>query len=126
MSESTTATHALDFASVQVSDLDAAEQFYTDVLGFTVDEGVGPPHARVFEGKRGATFAIRTPTGELNGPVGQGASLWFDVADVEALYGRVRERDAEVVQELEEGGFGPEFSVLDPDGYRLTFHQTSG
>ncbi len=123
MSHTTTAPHALDFASVQVTDLDRSEQFYTEILGFTVDEGVGPPHARVFEHERGAIFAIRTPAGELDGPVGQGASFWFDVTDVETLYENVCESDADLVQELEPGGFGPEFTVADPDGYRLTFHE---
>lgn len=115
--------HALDLASVQVTDLERTEAFYTDVLGFAVEDGVGPPHARVFKQARGAVFAIRTPMEGLDGPLGNGASLWFDVADVEKLYADVRAAGADVVQALEPGGFGPEFSVLDPGGYRLTSHE---
>lgn len=126
MNDSSNEPHALDFASVQVSNLERSEAFYTDVLGFAVDEGVGPPHARVFQQERGGIFAIRTPTDDLDGPIGQGVSLWFDVADIEAVYERVRESDAAIVEELAQGGFGPEFSLRDPDGYRLTVHQTSG
>lgn len=123
MTVDNTTPHTLDFASVEVTDLDTAAAFYTDILGFGINEEMGPPHARVFKHGKGAIFAIRTPKGDLEGPVGQGTSLWFDVTDIESVYDVVQESDAEVVQELEPGNFGPEFTVRDPDGYRLTFHE---
>lgn len=127
--ESTT-DHALSFASLQVRDLDAARTFYTDVLGFAVDEGTGPPHAVVFRMGSRTAFAVREPLVDLDAAerLGWGSQLWFDVDDVAALYERVSERapaaGGTIFDDLGPGGFGPQFSVRDPDGYTLVFHQT--
>lgn len=117
--------HAFDFASVQVTDLDAAASFYTDVLGFTVNEEMSPPVARVFEHDEGIAFAIREPMGSLPEEPGAGCSFWFDVEDLDAVYERVAASDATILAEPEPGQFGRQFTVSDPDGYALTFHQTT-
>lgn len=48
------------------------------------------------------------------------------MADVSAVADSVEESGAEIVDPLSPGEFGPEFTVRDPDGYLLTFHETGG
>lgn len=109
---------------VQVRDLEAAASFHTDVLGFSVNAAISPPVARLTETGMGAIFAVRGPHGPLPDEPGAGCSSWFDVADLDAVYDGLTGADADVVSGPEPGGFGRQFSVRDPDGYALTFHQT--
>lgn len=114
----------LDFASVQVRDLAQSAAFYTDLLGFTpTDES--RPDAVVFRQTNGAIFAIRTPLRPLPdaGPLGIGASLWFDVANVDQLYERLAAHGGRVLAPPQDGPFGRQMTIADPDGYALVFHQ---
>lgn len=114
----------LDFASFQVRDLQKSKEFYTDVLGFepTNDER---PNAVVFKNSAGAIFAIRTPMRPLpkQGQLGVGASLWFDVSDVEDLHTRIVNHQGNVIAPPQDGPFGRQMMVTDLDGYMLVFHQ---
>ena len=116
--------NTLDFASVQVRDLEASRQYYTEVLGFEVSPE-GPPHAVVFKNDAGAIFAIRTPLTDLGSApkLGLGASFWFAVPDADDLHDRVVEKGGTIAMPIQDGPFGRMFVVIDPDGYSLTFHQ---
>ena len=118
------AYHNLDFASVQVRDLKKARAFYTVVLGFepTGDER---PDAVVFRNDSGGIFAIRTPLRPLpkQGPLGIGASFWFGINDIESLHERIINNEGKVITAPEDGPFGRQMLVADPDGYTLVFHQ---
>lgn len=69
----------LDFASLQVRDLDVSKDFYTNKMGFEIS--VLTPEACVFSYKQGeASFAIRKPMANLEGKeLGIGTSLWFAI-----------------------------------------------
>ena len=76
----------LTFASLQVTNLEASKDFYTQKLGFEIDNS--NPQACVFKYNNGqASFAIRTPLEPIEGKgLGIGVALWFSVAaDVDEL-----------------------------------------
>lgn len=113
----------LDFVSVQVRDLEASKRYYTQVVGFEVTEG--PPHAVIFRDEQGTVFAVRDPfpQTDVSKDFGVGTALWFAVADADAAHARMATSGAEVVSPPQPGPFGRVFTVRDPDGYLLSFHQ---
>ena len=115
---------SLDFVSVQVRDLQASRTFYAETLGFA-PASQGRPDAVVFQTQSGAIFAIRTllVAQDAASLLGGGVGLWFAHAEVEALHERVTHQGAHVVRPPQDGPFGRMFTVSDPDGYALTFHQ---
>lgn len=120
------AYHNLDFASIQVRDLEKSTAFYTNIIGFQPVE-IERPNAIVFKNDTGAIFAIRTPLRPLpeDGTLGTGASFWFDVADTEVIYQQVLENGGHVIAPPQPGPFGKQLTITDPDGYLLVFHENS-
>jgi len=116
----------LGFVSLQVSDLEASRQFYTDVLGFQ-PAAQSPPDACVFALQSGASFAIRKPLVDLKATtrLGWGVGLWFGVADLEAFLQRL-EGKAPLVRGIQASPFGNTAIIADPDGYWLTVQETKG
>ncbi len=120
------AYHNLDFASIQVRNLDASRTFYIEVFGFKPNN-MQRPDAVVFENESGAIFAIRTPLRPLptDGQLGVGASFWFDVTDVDKLYTHIQTEGGQVLSPPEDGPFGRQMMAVDPDGYIFVFHQNT-
>jgi lactoylglutathione lyase len=118
----------LDFISIQVRNIEASKYFYTNMLGFEVAHEPNPD-AVVFKNETGASFAIRTPIGDLPPlptRLGTGCSLWFGYAGKITEYAaELQEKDAPIVQPPFETPFGMSIVVADPDGYSLTFHELS-
>lgn len=114
----------LDFVSVQVRDLGASQEFYTQVIGFEAAEHA-PPGAVVLRDGQGAIFAIRLPLPgtDTSKALGLGVGLWFAVEDADATHARIVTSGGPVVSPPRPGPFGQMFVVRDPDGYLLTFHQ---
>src|SRR4051812_36897085 len=71
----------LTFASLQVINLEASKDFYTQKLGFEI--GDTNPQACIFKYNQGqASFAIRTPLEPLEGKeLGVGVAIWFAVTE---------------------------------------------
>ncbi|WP_300662821.1 VOC family protein [Fluviicola sp.] len=117
----------LDFASLQVRDLNASKDFYTNQLGFEVSE-MSNPYAYVFKFNKGeASFAIRTPMSDLEGKeLGLGVSLWFAIDEkIEDLQNRLTEMNVTLLGPIADTPFGKALSTKDPDGYTITFLQTN-
>lgn len=115
-------SRALDFVSIQVRDLEASTRFYTDILGFQVNETRSD--AIVFAQTSGAAFAIRKPMVDLEASrLGWGVGVWFAVPDADALHEKAVAHGARVLAPPANGPFGRMFVVADPDGYALTLHQ---
>ena len=114
----------LDFASLQVRDLETSKDFYTNKLGFEVS--VSTPEACIFSYKQGeASFAIRKPIVNLEGKeLGIGASLWFAIdGNIEDLHQQFTSMEVNLLGAINNTPFGRTIIVKDPDGYNITFLQ---
>lgn len=113
----------LGFVSLQVRDLAASRQFYTDVLGFQ-PLPASPPDACLFATQSGALFALRTPLVDLQATsqLGWGVSLWFGVRELAALLERLADH-APLVRGRQATPFGTTAVIADPDGYWLTLQE---
>lgn len=115
----------LTFASLQVRNLEASKAFYTNKLGFVIDNT--NPQACVFKYNQGqASFAIRTPLEPLEGKeLGIGMALWFAVNEnVDELKEKLIANGITTLGPIIETPFGRAFHVKDIDGYKLTFLNT--
>ncbi|EDM34628.1 hypothetical protein PBAL39_24143 [Pedobacter sp. BAL39] len=113
----------LEFASLQVRDLETSKEFYTTKLGFE-EAGIPNPQACVFKYNKGeASFAIRTPIGNLEGKeLGIGASLWFAIdEEIEDLQEQLLARKVTLLGPIQVTPFGKILIAKDPDGYNITF-----
>jgi len=116
----------LEFASLQVRDIEASKAFYTQKLGFE-DSGMPNPHACVFRYNKGeSSFAIRTPIGDLDGKeLGVGVAIWFAIDEkIEDLQAQLLAKDVTLLGLIQETPFGKIIVAKDPDGYKLTFLET--
>lgn len=117
----------LDFASLQVRDLEISKKFYTAKLGFEVSEATNPA-ACIFKYNNGeASFAIRKPIGDLEGKeLGTGVSLWFAIdGNIEDLQAELLEKDVQLLGPVLTTPFGKVITAKDPDGYSITFLQAN-
>ncbi len=115
----------LTFASLQVNNLEASKDFYTQQLGFEI--GDTNPQACIFKYNQGeASFAIRTPLEPIEGKeLGVGVALWFAVnEDVDELKEQFISNGVTTAGPIIETPFGRAFHVKDLDGYKLTFLET--
>lgn len=117
------AMRKLEFASLQVRDLETSKEFYTTKLGFE-EAGIPNPEACIFRYNKGeASFAIRTPIGNLEGKeLGIGASLWFAIdEEIEELQTRLLAKNVTLLGPVKVTPFGKILIAKDPDGYNITF-----
>jgi len=116
----------LDFASIQVRDLEVSKDFYTNKLGFEVAET--NPSACIFKyNKTEASFAIRKPIGDLDGKeLGVGVSLWFAIdGSIENFQAELLEKQVKLLGPIQKTPFGEAITAKDPDGYNITFLQAN-
>jgi catechol 2,3-dioxygenase-like lactoylglutathione lyase family enzyme len=116
----------------QVADLDRAITFYTERLGFALDERSGGAFAAVSTGNLrlilsgpGSSGARPMPDGQLQQPGGWSRILVY-VADLE---GQVRSLEAAGVpfrNTIETGPGGSQILIEDPDGNPIELHQPPG
>ena len=111
-----------DFIGLQVADLDAARDFYTDIVGLT-PAPFAPPGAVVFD-TRPIPFAVRTPVVDLEAtrPLGHGISLWFGCDDADTLHDHLDAKGVTIAFPPKDGPFGRYFAFEDPFGYTITAH----
>ena len=100
-----------------VADVERAQQYYRDVLGFEIawlDEGkeigaVGRGKVAIFFRKRHGSF--------------EPAVHWVFAEDIDATYEEFRSRGSKIVEPLEKKPWGlRQFTVEDLDGNRFYFH----
>ena len=110
-----------------VNDLQKSMTFYVDALGFSVDErwenegelrGVMLRAGRCRIGLSQDDFAKGRDRTK-----GLGMSIWLTtVQDLEKVVARIKKNGIVLEQELEEMEWGGRaFSLVDPDGFKLTF-----
>lgn len=114
----------LEFASLQVRDLEVSKDFYTQKLGFEPMDTPNPDACVFRYGQGEASFAIRKPMGSLDGKeLGVGVSLWFAIDEkIEDLQTRLAGMDVPLTGPIATP-FGKALTAKDPDGYAITFLQ---
>jgi catechol 2,3-dioxygenase-like lactoylglutathione lyase family enzyme len=120
---------------IQVADVGASSQWYQDALGFVSGHG-GDEFEMLFAGQPYATPLLLQLhrweahehgfLGSPDLPVGNGMSLWFEVADraeFDAAWSRAESR-SEVLSHPAWNALAHhhEFALHDPDGYVVAVH----
>lgn len=104
----------LNFVMVHVSDVAAARAFYTEKLGFAVEDE-HPGFVQFKQPGSGAAFAI----GQLTGPADERIELWWFVDDADAAHAALAKQGVEIVIPPHDEPFGRAFAVKDPVGNTL-------
>ena len=115
-----------DFIALQVRDLEAAKQFYTEQLGLVLAPQ-SPPNAVLFQTEP-IPFAIRTPLVDLDASqkLGWGVSLWLNCEKADSLCATLEAHGITITQQPNDGPFGRTFAFISPDGYLITVHGSKG
>ena len=117
-----------------VRDVDLSIAFYVEQLGFTLvraePEGDGRHGFAVLSrGEAEFLFVHESALGPVNRaalpyPRAAGVDIRLMVDDADAVYASVRERGVSVVLPLKDQPYGlRDFTVADPDGFRIRFAQ---
>ncbi len=127
--------------NLMVADVNKTAEFYQQVFGFQVIEKV-PDMAEPDSGKwqfvilhlGGVTIMLQSQRTLIedvpsfaNQPVGGTMTLYIDVEDVRGLFEKVKPHITLLKEGLYETFYGTiEFTMIDPNGYILTFAQGNG
>jgi catechol 2,3-dioxygenase-like lactoylglutathione lyase family enzyme len=116
------------FATLEVSDIEASARFYEKALGFTsIFSLPGPASRPLLVHLRWAKYAdllLSPARAAYSSTPGIGIGLSFSVSDgtVDAIADRARRQGATIASEPGDRPWNArDFTVLDPDGFRLTF-----
>jgi uncharacterized glyoxalase superfamily protein PhnB len=112
------------FPFLEARDVAATVELYCRWLGF---ERVGSAEEEangVFAVRGGGVHIAFVQAPVAGDALGTGVRFYFDVDDVEGHHARAREGGATVVDELADKPYRMrEYTLRDPNGYRLTFAQ---
>lgn len=110
----------LDFVLLHVPNLEQARTFYTEKIGFAVeDQQPGFVQFKQHEGI-GAIFALQENAGATPH---QGVELWWMVDNADATYATLISQDVEIVSQPSDEPFGRAFSIKDPAGNIVNMFQ---
>lgn len=111
---------------IPVSDMDRATAFYEGVFGYQLSRRQLDGYDMAFfpraDGAAGASGALAK--GDVYRPSREGAILYFDVPDIDAVMQRARQRGARILYEkkdIGDAGFVAEFE--DSEGNRIALSQ---
>jgi len=113
----------------QIADLDRAIRFYTEQLGFTLDQRAGGAFATVSRGDLhlllsgpGSSGSRPMPDGRAQAPGGWNRIV-LDVDDLAAQIDRLRAAGVRFRNDVERGPGGSQIQIEDPDGNPIELHQ---
>lgn len=103
-----------------------AIDFICEAFGFTVKDRQVRPDGTLLHSEivyDGDVVMLGTPPGGADGMADSkhSSSMFVRVADPEAHYARAREAGAEIVDELDDHGYGLMYCASDPEGRRWYF-----
>ena len=101
----------LEFASLQVRDIETSKKFYTEKLGFELSE-MKNPEAVIFKFNKGeASFAIRKALEDLTTKeLGNGVSIWFAIDEkIEDLQTSLIEKGVSILGSIMDTPLGKHF-----------------
>lgn len=111
------------FISITVSDVDRSARFYEQHLGARRDPYDFGGAAVAFLGWPAFSVSAPRPDAPAPNPHGTTIALWWRSADAQATYERLRNAGVQIVREPFDGPFGRQFTLADPDGYRITIYE---
>ncbi len=114
-----------NFLGLICNDVPASTRYYTDVLGFELNESESiPGFYSQFVTKDGALFALVGGFGvELE--LDQNFDTALEVDDVDAIYAEWKENGVEILTDVIEMPFGRTFLSRTPDNHILRVLQTA-
>ena len=110
----------LNFVMLHVPDIEQARAFYTEKLGFAVEDQQPAfvqfkQHAGI-----GAIFALQE---QANVAPHQGVELWWMVDNADATYATLVSHGVETVSHPSDEPFGRAFTIKDPAGNIINLFQ---
>jgi predicted enzyme related to lactoylglutathione lyase len=120
----TAVTPSPGFISIAVTDVRRSAAFYEEHLGAIRDTFDFGPDAVAFVGW--PTFAlssVRRPGQPGPSPDTTTIQLWWRASDAQALHDAVAAAGVAILAEPFDGPFGRQFTMADPDGYRVTVYE---
>ncbi len=108
----------LDSAVFYSNNIEAVVTFYRDVIGLEV-EFVQSDRFASFIFSNGVRLGIKKKAEEREVPGRQ--TIFIGVEDIEEYYTKFKEMKANFYKELTEESWGKQFSILDPDNYKVLF-----
>jgi YD repeat-containing protein len=109
---------------VGTTDFDGATAFYRDLLGFPIQEHWNDSDGRgtLFRCASAGVIEMFEDSPHHPAETPRGVKVAVEVADVDALYDRVRRADIEVADPLGDRPWGHRnFEIRDPNGLPLVF-----
>lgn len=111
----------LDLLFLEINNLEESVKFYHEQLGFemlTHTPESEPPMATLRAGRLRLTLVQQLETMLRRG---RGVHFFLGVADVDAYYNQLKERELVVAPPADEGWGGRFITLEDPDKYRFFF-----
>lgn len=105
-----------NFVIRNVADLAGTRRFYTEKLGFRVEEE--QPGFVQFAKTGGTPYAL------VENPSGEAAEIWWNVDDVDATQEQLRANGVEIVQPPKDEPFGRTLVIRDTAGNTLYLLQS--
>ncbi len=109
----------LNFVMLHVPDVAKATTFYTEKLGFVIEDQM--PDFVQFKQPTGSGAIFALAKGDA--VPGPGVELWWFVDDANATFATLKEQGVEVVDQPKDEPFGRTFSIKGPAGYTLYMMQ---
>src|SRR5713101_7744720 len=101
----------LNFVMLHVPDIEQARAFYTEKLGFVVEDRQPTFVQFKQHAGMGAIFALEQDPGVAPH---QGVELWWMVDNADATYATLLSKDVETVSQPSDEPFGRAFTIKDP------------
>lgn len=117
----------ITIVSVPVSDPERAKRFYTDVLGFTVedDEPMGPDMRWVRLAPPGGGASITLVTWFPSMPAGSVRGLVYEVDDIDAVHADLTAKGIAFPDGIQQESWGRYVTLDDPDGNGIVLSQST-
>lgn len=111
------------FISIIVSDVQRSADFYERYLGARRDPYDFGPTTVAFLGWPAFSVAQPRPGQSAPSPETTTITLWFRSADAQKTYEGIKAAGIPIVREPIDGPFGRQFTMTDPDGYKITIYE---
>jgi catechol 2,3-dioxygenase-like lactoylglutathione lyase family enzyme len=105
-----------DHLSIPVTDLDRSRDWYVATLGLAVEFAVPERRAVALQDSEGFTIFLHEVPSAV---AANGCALWFQVGDVDAVFGEWSARGVAFAHPPRQSYWGYGAELADPDGYLL-------